>query len=105
MKSTLDILIEARAYVEKGWTQGAWARNRKGTPVNEDSTRAVCWCALGALWKADGIGSYGLNALVKASGGEVHPTTISGWNDNPDRTQAEVLALFDKAIEAERAKA
>lgn len=36
----------------------------------------------------------------------LHPlATKGGWNDAPERTHAEVLALYDKAIATERGKA
>lgn len=42
-----------------------------------------------------------LDALRDAIGGT---DTVIAWNDAPERTHAEVLAAFDKAIAAERAK-
>lgn len=101
MKSTLDILTEARGYVAKGWTQGTLAKSNENRKVSFHSPRAVCWCALGALRLAGGYYEEGQDALERLL---PYETELFTWNDAPGRTQAEVLALFDKAIEAERAR-
>jgi hypothetical protein len=31
------------------WTQGTFARNKYGNPVNSAGPTAVCWCLLGAI--------------------------------------------------------
>ena len=33
------------------WTQGAWARDKKGDSVNPRSNAATCWCLLGGIEK------------------------------------------------------
>ncbi len=38
-----------RISVPGQWTQGAWARDKGGAPVDGYGTDAVCWCAAGAL--------------------------------------------------------
>ena len=75
-------LKRAKALVEMGWTQGAYHRGR-------------CYCAVGALnasaprnapeWCFVGLG--------------VHCGLIH-WNDMKNRTQAEVIAMFDNSIKA-----
>ena len=39
----------AAVKVEQGWTQTANARDGLGEPVNAHDSRAVCWCAHGAI--------------------------------------------------------
>lgn len=92
-----DKLREARALIERGWTQGNY--------VEEG-----CYCALGAIGMAVVgnptapsfmCGYPAISGVVRALGLPLGLRTSSGvadWNDAPDRTQAEVLAVFDKAI-------
>lgn len=103
MSAVAEKLREARALVERGWTQEAYARNASGDDLEDvdgefDDTEPVCWCMAGAMMKAgleDEADKFVLDAI-----GERY---IPEWNDAPERTQAEVLAAFDKAIElAER---
>jgi hypothetical protein len=95
-------LVEARAMVAMGWTQGVYARDADGNDIEDcDDTRdAACWCASGALHLSGGtFGSHARSALVAA----IETSDIAGWNDDPARTQEEVLAAFDKAIALVRA--
>lgn len=48
------LLLYAEALLRyRGWTRGAYARDRHGHPVNPTSARAVRFCATGALIRAD----------------------------------------------------
>ena len=104
--TTAELLYEARAVIdtEDKWTQGALARNAGGQElVSVLSPGAVCYCAGGAIAVAFGErypdGSSPVWLALEAVISGVIPT----WNDKPERTHAEVLAAFDKAIEvAER---
>ena len=72
----------------KAWTQGVCARNHNGHSVHTDSPEAVSWCLSGAEIKCYKIKDWRvLNKMVDAIG------SITGWNDYPNRTHAEVLAL------------
>ncbi len=92
-----QILIDARALLVKGWTQRAASRDKDGLPPSAGKP-AVCWCTYGALmtanWKESDTIYNWLEHKFDMKGG------LIAWNDTPGRTQAEVLALFDKAIEA-----
>lgn len=86
-------------YVRFGWTQGVCARNSEGEEVDVDSPEACCWCILGAVGiaadKNESINQQAFTSyFMKKWGG------ISVWNDNPNRTKEEVVALLE---EAERA--
>lgn len=97
MKTTLDILTEARGYVAQGWTQGATARMSDGTPISPRKDAAVCWCIVGAALRAgDPVEAW------SALAAHLNGCLVTVWNDAPGRTQEEVLTLFDKAIDAER---
>lgn len=96
MSTVADKLREARALIERGWTQEEFARSKTGRTVKTNSPQAVCWCAYGALIQVDGE-SDAYPWLCKAIDPE--GDMVTRWNDAPERTQAEVLEAFDKAID------
>lgn len=105
-KKAVAILEEARERIEKGWTQGAFARNSVGDAVNEDSEQACAWCVTGALMAApriavDDAARFYLHKAI-ASIDDASQHSLASWNDAPDRTQEEVLAAFDAAIKIAR---
>jgi hypothetical protein len=100
--TTLDVLIAARAEVEKGWTQGR--------PCDEHGNV----CAMGALTRVLG---EELRTTISAAPAAVYDSDacyaleavcpdewVQRFNDLPDTTQADVIALFDRAINAEAVK-
>ena len=94
-----EILIAAREKIERGWAQGEYARAKNGNPIGYNAEKAVCWCSIGAIIAVDDDDPtdravYTLSDIVGRD--------ITEWNDAPGRTQAEVLAAFDKAIEASK---
>jgi hypothetical protein len=94
-----DKLREARALIERGWTQKVGARDSGGTPVWGGEKAAVSWCAVGAICTVGAkMAPFRQANNLNGWGG------ISVWNDAPERTQAEVLAAFDKAIELAEAQ-
>lgn len=115
-KSTLDVLIEARRLIEKpeNWNNhsvGATARGYSTGPMSAD---AFSRCSRGALIAA--IGGYNdrqesalASMIVKAASFRSRIYTkdsvaaLCEWNNT--HPHSEVLAAFDKAIEAERVKA
>ena len=91
--SAADKLREARKLIERGWCQHHYAEDAAGNIAEVGDDAAVAWCAAGALWKA-GTGIYEVGLMKRAIGG----CATDAWNDAPGRTQAEVLAAFDRAI-------
>lgn len=106
-----EVLDGAANLLEKpgAWTQGAFSRNADGSADrDEDETSAsspVCWCALGALAEVSGVDTlepyaFALTApktpayleLRDLIGGDV-----AYWNDEPGRTQAEVVGKLREA--------
>jgi hypothetical protein len=84
----------ARISPPGAWTQGYYARNAAGNPVTSTAPEAVCWCAAGAIvagplawWQA------ATRLLSEVVGG-----SLADWNDEPGRTQDEVLAVYREAI-------
>ena len=93
--TTLQTLKAAREKITDPlrWTQGTWARDVQGWPVERDGD-AACWCAWGAVTSVKaGVGAElaACDELHKSAGG-----SFIAFNDT--HTHAEVLALFDKAI-------
>jgi len=92
MSAVADKLRAARTLVERGWVQG-------------DYSRGPCVCTLGALNAAFGDDPntdtrsnkwFDAKKLLESV---VETPFLDVWNDEPGRTQGEVLAAFDKAIE------
>lgn len=104
MTEPLDILIGAREHIARGWTQGAMARDAEGLECGVREAVATCFCALGAIFAA--AGSHNEPALPAADRLRAElRDDITRWNDAPGRTQAEVLAVFDRVIEKARGAA
>jgi hypothetical protein len=98
VSAVADKLREARALIERGWTQLVSARDCDGNPVDCDQPNAVSFCAVGAVSRAydcDYDASCPAHEIVSRVVGTVW---VDQWNDVEERTQAEVLAAFDKAI-------
>ena len=97
---TSEFLRKAKSLIDTPdkWTQGEFATDRNGTPVDPDSAAAQCFCSLGALWRQDTI--YWATSqrvhLLEAMGGN-----IAQFNDN--HSHAEVMSAWDKAIAAAEA--
>lgn len=86
---------------EGTWTQHARAKTKTDLPTYPKSRYATCWCVLGALERsADFRSGNGVLAseLAQRALYDALPKTVAGWNDAPDRTQPEVLALLDRVI-------
>ena len=103
-RSVRDVLLGARRILkEVGWTQGT-SRER------DTEGYIVGFCAMGALMAAAGrytgrtpraVSKSGVLALDTASYIQrtcLQRQGLTPWNDAPQRTHREVLALFDKAI-------
>ena|SRR5208283_3828420 len=99
LRAAIDRLVLGRGRVAKGWLQCQHYEKRGGTELH---------CADHAIYSADsGYFVYVPDAvypeaalwLTKAQPGYQH------FNDTPGRTQAEVVAMFDRAIALARASA
>lgn len=109
--NTLEILKAARALIEKPehWSKGAFARDPRGNGVSPINKTAVCWCAAGSVRNVGLISQVELYAALgvlrtalPAEAGRL--AGVITFNDRPDTTHADIIALFDRAI-AEYAKA
>lgn len=105
------ILVKARARLdEQGWCQGAYI---KGLTVSEAldepaSAAGKCMCSMGAIgfvagqhpiaWALHPV-YEALNAALPKRWRLLHPRlAVVRYNDARQRTKAQILALFDKAI-------
>lgn len=99
--TVVDVLRRARdLLLTKGWTQGAFARNKYGRSITALSRDAVCYCAYGAIDRAS---RRGKGDLAEASCDLLRRaarfrSSTSKWNDRRGRTKREVLRAFAKAI-------
>ena len=97
MNTEIEHLKRMRELLEKGWTKGVEARDASGNPIHPQSSLAVRFCLRGASIHA-GRGPKRLKSLIAALD-EKHESRAEVWNDKSYRTQADVLALIDRAIE------
>ncbi len=94
MTDELSILRRARQRIEKGWTQGASARNKNDHVCQTESRAARSWCLAGSLMPGSNTNSECIKRLRRLT----RYTILNVWNDAKHRTQSEVLALLDRAI-------
>ena len=87
----VQTLEQARARIAQGWCQDAYARNASGDEVHKGSDAACQWCLAGALPDLHGSHYHILLGLLRTP-------NLMTWNDDPSRTQQDVLDLYDKAI-------
>lgn len=113
-KSTLQILIEARAKLVSGFCQGTMARTSFGQVLNPFDDRAVSWCSLGAIAAVMKIWHPENNRVVRVLDSCIPPdfkTGVPGMisftehcsyarvaDYNNCTSKEKVLSLFDRAI-------
>jgi len=94
--AALGRLVRARARVARGWTRVRSARRADGTPCTAADPQAAQWCARGALWAEGDLGDHA-NRYLENDPCVPH-RAVAAWNDAAGRTQAEVVALYDRAV-------
>lgn len=97
-------LTAARALLAPGperWTQGAAVRYANGDRRCA-IIDAVCFCSLGALWRAGGRDYYSdaERILFETVLETTRFSNIVSFNDAPETTYADVLRVYDLAIAA-----
>lgn len=74
------------------WTQKVCARDEFGTRVGATSDSACSWCIIGAILR---LYPYEVGDLrEKLYGVLPKGFSIAQWNDTPERTQEEVVAVL-----------
>jgi hypothetical protein len=96
----IEILTQARDLIadESSWTTGVAARDMWSHEEPPESIDAVCWCAVGALWKIGGQSCY----IDSALGMLVH-SCLTLYNKEIDETNDElghsaIIAAYNHAI-------
>ena len=112
-RAELALLTRARDRVASVWVQGVYQAHRQNGELLRFSELPVnCWCAAGAVWAEyrqlpdkEGVTVVvvfeGLAKRLPDHRDHNHEGKLVDFNDYPDRTQAEVMDLFDRAIEEE----
>lgn len=98
-----ELLRAARARIAKAehWTQGDFAKTAHGNAIGPTEGPAVCWCAAGALEAEYAMAGPGSDKLFYDAAEALEAEMddhIYSFNDT--RSHADVLAAFDRAIEA-----
>lgn len=106
MKTHIEVLEEAKTLLEKGWTQGEFAKDATGRPVSPSLEGACVFCMVGAVDRASNFDDEGsCDVRGKAYAALTHEVlsssgsrTIVSFNDAAGRTKEEVIGLFERAI-------
>jgi hypothetical protein len=99
--NTLAVLVRARVLLadEQRWCQRSFARSWLKMPVPPQSALAGRFCAIGAIMRAGReLGLPYQDACIALEWQTARP--IEDWNDDPQRTHADVIATFDGAVMA-----
>ena len=96
-----EALRAVRAKIASGWSQNVNARDRFGNEVFLTSEEATAWtlCTAFALAGKNGIPMNRLHGALRAIAEVTAMDSIEEWNDDPARTQQQVLDALDDAIE------
>jgi hypothetical protein len=100
----MKLLQTARGLIVKGWHQNALAEDKMGNEVPFNSDRAVSFCAVGALRRAEfnqdtkGVAAKARQVLRSAlPKNGTHGGSVICFNDYAENKR-QVLKLFDRAI-------
>lgn len=109
-RATPDVLERAADLIEPegAWIQGGFGLNEEGVvtqSLHELADDSTCFCAMGAVSHvAGGPHKFDwamIEPLVVVAGLEA-ATSVTTWNDAPERTQSEVVAALRGAAKAAR---
>ena len=101
MLSVKELLVEGKKIIadKEKWAQGYYAYDAQGDMRDPMDGDAVCFCSIGALWKANG--SYEGEVIREAE--RVLSANSKKYfivDQNDEGTHEEVMAVWDKAIAA-----
>lgn len=94
-----NILDRVADRLEQGWTQGFYSCDANGVNAQFKNHTAVSWCFEGALLYEAGEYTKEFWAAENAMAEVIGTKRTINWNDNPGRTQAEVVEATRKAAE------
>ena len=100
------ILMCGRNLVHQGWCQDDDAHDANGDRVEPWSMEARSWSLLGALVATEGVGRGAVGRIpvdelgraIVVLGEAANTHSLEAWNNDPGRTQASVVAVFDRAL-------
>ncbi len=106
MTQAAETLRAAKALIDtpKKWTQHALARLGDDQSCFSHDPNAVCFCIIGAISRAESDVACSIAAFRIASNTLLHLTrslgfhSVGDFNDHPDTSHTNVMALFDRAI-------
>lgn len=81
-------------FVAKGWCQGMSARTSNGSACAADSSQATCWCLIGSINAAYPEDIRQREQVAGKLLNKLSTFRFAQWNDDPKRTQAEVVQLL-----------
>ncbi|MFL5910727.1 MAG: hypothetical protein ACJ768_09205 [Gaiellaceae bacterium] len=104
----VELLRRASDLIGHGWTQHAESRDAAGGAVDPWQPSATCWSLLGALVAAleeqtdrgDDLPLAQLADALDALALFVDSDSLADWNDDPQRSQDEVIGVLSAAAEA-----
>ena len=96
-----EALRVIRDRIERGWSQGADAKDVNGQPVSPAGGDACAWSVVASFALADtnGIPLDRVPRAQRAFVAVTDPQSLEEWNDDPTRTKRLVLDALDAAIE------
>ena len=81
-------------YITKGWCQGEFARDSQGEKCYLYSPAVSEWCLVGAIKEAYLQDNKKCRRAITKLQRKLNSLQFATWNDDPTRTQAEVVALL-----------
>lgn len=105
MASVAEVLEKAADLIEPegAWTQGQLARGKSGRAVDEFGSHAARFCAYGAICRVTRYNAPHVDAIGTLQRAIGRDRSITRWNDQRDRTQAEVVSKLRDAAAIARA--
>jgi hypothetical protein len=100
METFARMMVEAHERVSVGWCQITLSQDEDGRAVWPQSSEARRWSMLGAVlasWEGGPVEDLRQAVTVLRRATEQSPLEV--WNDRAERTQKEVIAAFECAIE------
>jgi hypothetical protein len=99
VKTTVETLRDAKALIDTPakWTQHADARRSNNIPCSYANPDAICFCIVGAVWRASGKPFSKAFHLVHGQA-QKEGRHVVQFNDHPDTSHNDVMAFFDRAI-------
>ena len=92
-----EALEKALKLIKRGWTKDDFAKNKNNRSCSPFSSKAVKWCAAGAITRVCD-NNYALRHAVQNCLTDLLNLQIHYWNDHA--TKKDVIAGFQKAIES-----